>query len=94
MDAAAANTADLATLARDNASLRGENKALRYQLDWFKRQLFGLGKRETLDRAQPLIALDPRRPRPRARSRPSPTSARRARAPRSSRRPRPSRTCP
>ena len=64
MDAADHNSTDLAALARDNKLLRGENKALRDQLDWFKRQLFGPGKSETLDRAQQLIALEAAAPAP------------------------------
>ncbi len=58
MPTAADHLADPAQLARDLELLRGENKALRDLLDWFKRQLFGPGKSETLDRAQQLIALD------------------------------------
>ena len=58
MDAADHNSTAPATLAREVELLRGENKALRDQLDWFKRQLFGPGKSEKLDRAQQLIALE------------------------------------
>jgi hypothetical protein len=37
--------------------LKQENVALRAQVDWLKRQLFGPGKSETLDRLQGALAL-------------------------------------
>jgi len=37
--------------------LREENAALRAQIDWLKRQLFGPGKSEKLERAQLLMQL-------------------------------------
>jgi len=38
--------------------LRQENAALRAQIEWFKKQLFGPGKSEKLDRAQLLLKIE------------------------------------
>jgi len=38
--------------------LKQENVALRAQVDWLKRQLFGPGKSETLDRLQTVLAIE------------------------------------
>lgn len=42
----------------ENLELKNEVTALRSQVDWLKRQLFGPGKSETLDRLQAVLALE------------------------------------
>lgn len=42
----------------ENVSLKEENASLKVQIDWLKRQLFGGGKSEKLDRAQMLLKLE------------------------------------
>lgn len=41
----------------ENLALKGENSALRSELAWLKRQMFGPGKSEKLDRLQGALAL-------------------------------------
>ena len=45
------------TTTEEVQSLREENAVLRAQIAWLKRQLFGPGKSETLDRAQLILKL-------------------------------------
>ena len=42
----------------ENLELKNENVALRAQVDWLKRQVFGPGKSETLDRLQTVLAIE------------------------------------
>jgi len=53
-----ARTVSTATISAEEAAhLRTENAVLRAQIDWLKRQLFGGGKSEQLDRAQLRLQL-------------------------------------
>jgi transposase len=45
-------------LKNEVAAFRNENTALRAQVDWLKRQVFGPGKSETLDRLQTVLAIE------------------------------------
>lgn len=45
-------------LYRENQQLRSEIAALRAQIEWLKKQVFGGGKSEKLDRAQALLQLE------------------------------------
>jgi hypothetical protein len=45
-------------LLAERQSLQEENVLLKAQIDWLRRQLFGGGKSERLDRAQMLLQLD------------------------------------
>jgi hypothetical protein len=46
-----------AQLYAENLALREEMAVLRAQIAWLKKQLFGPGKSETLERAQLVLAL-------------------------------------
>jgi hypothetical protein len=57
MSGAAPTLEFLQVLERENGELREENAALRAKIEWLRKELFGPGKSEKLDRAQLLLKL-------------------------------------
>ncbi len=57
MSAAAINPEEVKLLREELSELRAEVPVLRAQIEWLKKQLFGSGKSEKLDRAQLLLKL-------------------------------------